>query len=334
MVFDGEDTADYSEDSESESESVSMVTKVIATLVALLIVVVLAFPVANSLTASDDTEDNNGEPIEYTNTGDYHYKLTENDDSRWHMLINISNGIITVSIQSIESSSDNTVLYTHPLGDTQEPLIYLAGGSNSFIWLNADGTMSWQYDNHIGGGVYLSLVVINDGYFDTHSAGIYPIDYYLFYEGEYVYSDNKPIVANTDTLYIGQAIATDSDDVFAVCGKGTTANIRDKLQVSLNNPAYDTYSLSISATSNFDKHSDYTVLKSMTVKVNSEELNKHVTIPVTGFFVPVSVTYTPDVEEGLSGVAKVLVMLVPTLLVLGVLLIFVMPMLKRDEEII
>lgn len=332
MVFDGEDTADYSED--SESESVSMVTKVIATLVALLIVVVLAFPVANSLTVSDDTEGNNGEPIEYTNTGDYYYKLTENDDNRWHMLIDISNDIITVSIESIESSSDNTVLYTHPLGDTQEPLIYLAGGGESLFWLNADGTMSWRYNNHIGGGMHLSVVVINSGYLDTHSIGIYPIDYYLFYEGEYVYSDSKPIVANTDTLYVGQAIATKSDDIFAVCGKGTTADIRDRLQACSSSPDISTYLLSVSATSYFDKHSDYTVLKSMAVKVDSEELDKPVTIPVTGFFVPVSVTYTPDAEDGLSGVAKVLVMLVPTLLILGVLLIFVMPMLKRDEEII
>lgn len=327
MVFDGEDTADYSED--SESESVSMVTKVIATLVALLIVVVLAFPVANSLTASDDTEDNNGEPIEYTNTGDYYYKSAEGVSTAIWIVTNSST--VTVLDGVVEDYDQSTVLFTCPYNASAIPVVCLAFGPHYEIWLMSDGCLCHAVNPWF---VQYYYAVIHDGLWDMHSLGAYPIDYLLSSEteGSYVYSTNSPIVSNSDTIYVAYM----KDNVVlgpntTLVGKGTPLTIQMNLDARNLNSASQPVSFDIRVS---DIHSDYTVLKNMTVKVDSEDLDKPVTIPVTGFFVPVSVTYTPDVEDGLSGVAKVLVLLVPTLLVLGVLLIFVMPMLKRDEEII
>ena len=90
----------------------TMVGKVVAVCIALLFIVVLAFPVANSL--SNMGKDDNGGPTIYTNTGDYYYNPTANDDAVHTVQLSAEseNQTETTGSVTISLSVDDSVIYT------------------------------------------------------------------------------------------------------------------------------------------------------------------------------------------------------------------------------
>lgn len=91
----------------------TMVGKVVAVCIALLFIVVLAFPIANSL--SNMGKEDDGGPITYTNTGDYYYNPTADDDAVHTVQLSeeVENQTETTGSMAISLSVDGSVIYTY-----------------------------------------------------------------------------------------------------------------------------------------------------------------------------------------------------------------------------
>ena len=275
-------------------------------------------------------------PVEVTvtNSGQT-YALTDDNTPSMTISVKEDNGHWQVYLGTWGNQYDQMV-YECANNPDAIPMVLLCGGteeashtSNGY-WLLSNGTI-------LRNGTILpsnSVIGISGKYAEIHNHGSTYCDYYISSDGNYVYSTESKTL-NESTIYVYAIWFDESADTYVSFGsKGTISNISENITVNTTN-----YSGITATNVSIDKtdKGGYTILNSITVTATDPSDSSIIySGTADGFIVPKTFTYTESADSGsdsngLGGIASTLVKLVPILLIIGVLLIFVMPMINKPS---
>lgn len=329
----------------------SMAGKVVSVLIALLFIVVLAFPIANSLGNTDNgggSGDSSG--TEYINEGTAYYTTNgkhtlqivsestniDTEDFTTVYTVTIDGDVIDEVTLTTESYKGDPKI----IGFGQDFVLSYAFNSvdmkNTWYyhdWLheiNINGKYSKDFENAPSLKVEFDngTVVCTNGYDESEEYSKTGVNLFRTSttDREYVLCDS-PIVTDTSEIYVYGVYEDDSTTVIDFIEQGRIGGF-----TSLYNPNYDTITLTLNNTP-----------VDGAVRINSIEYRAEVDVGTEdeyigegiaeGIIVPVNVHTGSGSDSGTSvdGIAGTLIKLVPILMIIGLLMIFIIPMVYKPN---
>ena len=264
-------------------------------------------------------------PVEVTvtNSGQTYKEL---DDG----LYTVTTSVISDSEQAVLINDVEVATIPYDEYETQNyPVLCVAFGQDVSMWINSRGGfvsifpngLAWEQGNYI----YEHL-------WRPRPGTDFVMDYIISNDGDYVYCTDSAKCLNTDNLYIHDcAYDGISNTVYGYMSYGTPSQIVSNLE--------STQDEIISKQMHSTDNGNYTTITDIdVVSTNDGDGQTPYSHTINGFFVPKTFTYTESSDSGsgsdsngLGGIASTLVKLVPILLIIGVLLIFVMPMINKPS---
>ena len=293
---------------------------------------------------------------EHTLTVDYTLLFDEEDELNDTIELNILLDDVSIYAHTFENVNDNVYEYATPLLLAYNDTGYLTLWSGRCEWMLNTGTYPVEHilfkessatDLDNGQNIITTLTIQNGVLHytsdSTQEEDSLNIDYFLSNDGDYVMADAPAYVSKDNTeVYVYDY---DSDIFCSISGQFNTSNILSNTQ-SLNGLVQVSGITWVTVTDGSYSGTLKSVTENGLLKLEyidseyayTDDGNESTgSKQTTQFIVPTTVTVEDDGagsgsdSDGIGGVASTLVKLVPILLIVGLLMIFVIPIVNRPN---
>lgn len=340
----------------------SMAGKVVTILIALLFIVVLAFPIANSL--SNMGGNDGGDTITYTNEG-VSFARADADTDEHTVVVELVDGRITVVTDGTPidiglgepiSDYDSSLSIQYTIITTDNGVIKVDKGGNIGYQVYGEDGLGWVdigyicYLEEYPEWYYPATFTIHNGTVTFNEIGDGEVpgeEYtlgcklYLSSDGDYVKGENVRVLSDSliyvDELYQPPLDIEGEYRYLHVFAHGTST-ILDWDNVSVTIRTQNSLNLTPALIVNSVDNGAYYTLQNVICPIEFDYESEHIstTHTLNGVYVPKTISYLNDTDsdsgsDGLGNVASTLVKLVPILLIVGLLMIFVIPIVNRPN---